>query len=278
MNIGILGAGVMGCDLAFYLSRYGHKITMIDIEPQKLDQAYIRIKRIGLLAKLHCQIEDYSSIVSSIRIDVDNTLLNSCEIIFECVPENIEIKKAVLAESETICKKNCILITNTSCIAIHTLAEAIIYKERFLGIHFMNPISRIHTVEMVCGVDTSIETEQGIKNFLQGIDKSYVKVGDKTGFVSNRISHLYINEAARIVYEKISSPKDVDTIFRECYKHAMGPLETADLIGIDVVVDSLDILFSQNQEEQYKCHPLLRTMKAEGKLGQKTGEGFHRYY
>jgi len=278
MDIGILGAGVMGCELAFYLSRYGHEVKVIDIEPEKLSQAHIRIKRIGLMAKLNRQIEDFATIISSIKFDIDNTLLSNCEVIFECVPENIEIKKAVLTASEAVCKNDCIFITNTSCIAIHKLAESLVYKGRFLGIHFMNPISYIHTVEMICGVDTSIEVEQKIMKFLNSIDKTYVKTSDTTGFISNRISHLYINEAARIVYEKVGSPKDVDTIFRECYKHAMGPLETADLIGIDVVVDSLDVLFSQGQEEQYRCHPLLRSMKAEGKHGQKTGEGFYRYY
>lgn len=149
--------------------------------------------------------------------------------------------------------------------------------EKVIGTHFMNPVNQIHSVEVIKGIHTSAETIERTQHLLEVMGKQAIIINDMAGFVSNRISHLMMNEAAFILQDRIADAATIDEIFKKCYGHKMGPLETADLIGIDTVVDSLNVLYEFYQDFKYRCCPLLKQMVASGYCGKKTGKGFYIY-
>ena len=168
-------------------------------------------------------------------------------------------------------------MVNTSCISITKISGFTKRAEKVLGTHFMNPVDKIHTVETIMGFHTTEQTLDQVTQFLKSVGKRVVLVQDSVGFVSNRISHLMMNEAAFIVQDRVANAQAVDDIFRSCYGHKMGPLETADLIGLDTVVNSLRILYDSFQDTKFRCCPLLTKMVNAGLLGRKTGKGFYEY-
>ncbi len=279
-NIGVIGAGVMGVGVAQNFAQKGYNVVLIDVHNDILNRAK---KEIGNNIRFHGffnkkeVLEDVDVILSRINFSTDYSLLNDADFIVENVPEKWETKKKVYLELEKICKEDCIIFVNTSCISITKIAFLTNRPDKVIGTHFMNPVALKSTIEVIRGYYTSEETIKATKSLMGKLDKECIIVNDLPGFVSNRISHLFMNEAAFVVQDQVAQPKDVDDIFKKCFGHKMGPLETADLIGLDTVLDSLNVLYESYQDPKFRCCPLLRKMVDAGVLGRKSGKGFYEY-
>lgn len=277
-TVTIIGAGVMGRGVAQAMAMAGHTVTLYDKSEEALQDAVNEIRqnlRFSSLMKL-----DMSGTLDDVmdRIHLIMTLseINS-DFVIENITENQEEKSKLYKELNAICDKECILIANTSCISITYLSSFLDNPGKAAGVHFMNPVPMIPAVELIRGEYTTDVTVKSIEVLLETMGKESIVVNDYPGFVSNRISHLMMNEAAFILQEGVALPADIDAVFIKCYGHKMGPLQTADLIGIDTVVDSLDVLFDSYKDSKYRCCPLLRKMVAAGKLGRKVRRGFYEY-
>ena len=278
-SVAVIGAGVMGCGVAFDLASRDFKVVLKDISEEALTLAQSSIARdyktYKLLRRdLTCSLED---VLGNIRFTLSMQQLREADLIIENIPENFELKRHLYAEMSQTCSPNTVFAVNTSCIPITEIAALTRRPENVIGVHFMNPVPLKPLVELICGLRTSLATLAVVKDFLHSVKKTPVLVKDSPGFAANRVSHLFMNEAAYVIQESIASAEQVDTIFKNGYGHKMGPLETADLIGIDSVVNSLDILYQRLRDEKFACCPLLRKMVADGALGKKSGKGFYVY-
>lgn len=278
--IGVVGAGVMGRGVSQVFAQAGYEVRLIDLYDNVLadakQQIYNNIRFQGLFNKEQ-KSHNPDEIIERIKFSKSYKILNGCDYVIENVTERLDVKTDVYKIIDDVCKDICIFAVNTSCISITQIASLTKRPLNVIGTHFMNPVHLIPAVEVIRGYHTSNDTVDRLKLLLASIGKESIVVNDYPGFVSNRISHLLMNEAAFIVQDQVASPKDVDEIFKKCYGHKMGPLETADLIGIDTVVNSLDVLYESYQDPKYRCCPLLRKMVYAGKLGRKVQEGFYSY-
>ncbi|MBE6051593.1 MAG: 3-hydroxyacyl-CoA dehydrogenase family protein [Clostridium sp.] len=280
-KIGIIGAGVMGTGVAQAFAQYGFKVNLIDISKEALEKAKANISRnirFQVLLGKNKELLGMDETINNIEFSQDYNSLNDVDVVIENVVENWEVKKGVYEKIRDICKEGCLFLVNTSCISISKIASLTNCADKVIGTHFMNPVPLKNTIEVIRGVYTSEETINQTEELLKSIGKKIVVVNDFPGFVSNRISHLLMNEAAFVVQDNVASPEEVDEIFRDCYEHKMGPLETADLIGLDTVVNSLDVLYESYKDPKFRCCPLLRKMVDANQLGRKTGKGFYEYY
>ncbi|MGE7272277.1 3-hydroxyacyl-CoA dehydrogenase family protein [Brevibacillus panacihumi] len=279
-TIGVVGAGTMGRGIVADLVLHGIHAVLVDLEEEVLDEARKEIQQIirfsRMLKKNLLPIQQ-QPILDSIRFTTCLEDVRDCEFIIENVTENWAVKQAVYHQLDQICPPNVCFAVNTSCIPITKVAAATKRPDQVIGIHFMNPVFLKPTVEAIRGYYTSEETIAEARRFLALLGKEAILVEDYPGFVSNRISHLFMNEAVFVVMDQIARPEEVDRIFRECFGHPMGPLETADLIGLDTVLDSLGVLYDSYQDPKYRSAPLLRKMVDAGLLGRKTGKGFYSY-
>lgn len=281
MNIGVVGAGIMGRGVSQVFAQRGYQVKLLDISKDILDQAkneiYTNMRFHKLYHKDDTLIIDPNEAIDNIEFTIKYDRLSGCDFIIENVSEKLELKEEVYKVIDQICSEECIYAVNTSCISITQIGALVKKPSRVIGAHFMNPVNMIAAVEVIRGFHTSDKVTKQMKNLLESIDKEVIIVNDYPGFVANRISHLLMNEAAFIIENQVANPKDVDDIFKKCYGHKMGPLETADLIGIDTVVHSLDILYESYQDSKYRCCPLLRKMAHAGTVGRKSGQGFYIY-
>ncbi|SHJ63175.1 3-hydroxybutyryl-CoA dehydrogenase [Clostridium cavendishii DSM 21758] len=279
-KIGVIGAGIMGTGVAQRFAQFGHNIKLIDISEEVLEKAREQIVRNirfhNMVSKNDASI-DLNNVLEKIKFTVDYSELEDAEFIIENVPEIWSIKEKVYKKLDTVCKKDCIFMVNTSCISITKVASITTRRDKVIGTHFMNPVPMKKATETIKGYHTSSETIKAVENLLNSVGKESILVNDLPGFVSNRVSHLLMNEAAYVVQDNVASPEDVDLIFKKCFEHKMGPLETADLIGLDTVVNSLDILYESYQDPKFRCCPLLRKMVDAGLFGRKSGKGFYDY-
>jgi 3-hydroxybutyryl-CoA dehydrogenase len=200
-----------------------------------------------------------------------------CDFIIENVTEDWEVKKRVYDSLERVVPSEVCFGANTSCISITRIASVTRRPDRVVGIHLMNPVHLKPTVEVIRGFHTSDSTLDTLMRLFSRLNKEAIVVQDLPGFVSNRISHLFMNEAAFVLQDNVADAGRIDLIFKKCFGHKMGPLETADLIGLDTVMRSLDVLYESFQDPKYRCCPLLRKLVHAGHLGRKTGKGFHVY-
>ncbi|MGA4722139.1 3-hydroxyacyl-CoA dehydrogenase family protein [Fictibacillus nanhaiensis] len=279
MNIGVIGAGVMGMGVAQSLAQSGHEVTLIDIAEEILNSAK---KKIHNNVRFHALFnKDFNKtadeVLSLITTTTNYSELSDADFIIENVPEDWDIKKSVYEKIIKISKGDCIFLVNTSCISITKIASLTDRPDRVFGVHFMNPVPVKKTVEGIKGYHTSDVTIRHTNDLLASMGKEIIVVNDYPGFVSNRISHLLMNEAAYVVQDQVADPAQVDDIFVKCYGHTMGPLATADLIGLDTVVNSLDILYDSYQDSKFRVCPLLRKMVDAGLHGRKSGQGFFEY-
>ncbi|WP_412102528.1 3-hydroxyacyl-CoA dehydrogenase family protein [Paenibacillus alvei] len=278
--IGVIGAGVMGTGVAHHFAAAGYDVILVDISEDILakakEQIASNIRFQGLYNK-DFKVEKPELILNRICFTVNYDLLKDADYVIENVPEKWEIKRDVYLTLDRICPEHCIFAVNTSCISITKVASLTNRPTKVIGSHYMNPVIMKPVVEVIKGYHTSDETIDATVHLLATLNKEAIIVNDLPGFVSNRISHLMMNEAAFVVQDQVAKPKDVDDVFKKCFGHKMGPLETADLIGLDTVVHSLDILYESYQDSKFRCCPLLRKMVEAGTHGRKTGQGFYTY-
>lgn len=279
-KIAVVGAGVMGSDVAFDLASNGYEVLLKDINEHHLTNAREKIRasfRGYKMMKPELKVASADDILSKIHFTTSYEGFLDSDLVIENVPETWEIKRAVYLEAREICKPSTYYAVNTSCISITKIAQLMPRPELVTGMHFMNPVPLKNIVEVIRGTHTSDSTITAMKDFLKTLKKNAVVVMDFPGFVSNRLSHLFMNEAAFLVQDQVASPKDIDKIFKQGYGHDMGPLETADLIGLDTVVNSLQILYESYQDPKFRCCPLLKKMVDAGYCGKKSGRGFYEY-
>lgn len=277
-TVGVLGAGVMGSGVAQNLAQTEHQVILIDISEEILAQAQqdiqnnIRFQNFFNKDKLNAE-----AILQQITLTTDYQSLSQVDFIVENVIEKWEIKKAVYAQIDTICPEHCIFAANTSAISITRIGSATKRPAQVVGMHFMNPVPLKKTVELIRGYHTSDETIEHSKKFLAHMGKDCILVNDAPGFVSNRVLMLTVNEAIFLVQEQVASAEEVDRIFKSCFGHKMGPLETADLIGLDTILYSIEVLYESFNDSKYRPCPLLKKMVDAGLYGRKSGQGFYTY-
>jgi 3-hydroxybutyryl-CoA dehydrogenase len=200
-----------------------------------------------------------------------------CDFIIENVTEDWETKKRLYEQLEEVVPPGICFGANTSCISITQIASATQRATDVVGLHFMNPVHLKPTVEVIRGFHTSQQAIDTLLQLFSILGKEAILVEDLPGFVSNRISHLFMNEAAFVLQDGVATAENIDLIFKKCFGHKMGPLETADLIGLDTVMRSLDVLYESFHDPKYRCCPLLRKLVHAGHVGRKSGQGFYVY-
>jgi len=278
--VGVIGSGVMGKGIAQNLAQTGHEVILIDISQEILECAKNEIKnniRLQCLFKKDQKTAEQNDVIDQITFSTDLTVLENADFVIENITEKWEAKKKVYTELDRICAGRCVFAANTSAIPITCIASATSRAPKVIGMHFMNPVPFISTVEVVRGFHTSDVTIEAARILLTQMGKDYVVVNDSPGFVSNRVLMPMINEAIYLLHEQVASPKEVDKIFKKCLGHKMGPLETADLIGLDTILNSIEVLYESFNDSKYRPCPLLKKMVDAGFYGRKNGQGFYTY-
>jgi 3-hydroxybutyryl-CoA dehydrogenase len=279
-NVGVIGAGVMGSGLAQSLAQTRHRVMLVDVSEKILNQAKQEIRksvRFGGLFQKGQRPANPDEVLDRIEFTTDYQTLESADFVIENVTEKWEIKKDVYAELDRVCPGPCIFAANTSAISITKLASLTQRAPQVIGMHFMNPVPMKTMVEVIRGYHTSEHTIETAKALLAQMGKEGIVVNDSPGFVSNRVLMLTINEAIFVVQDQVAPAEDVDRIFKTCFQHKMGPLETADLIGLDTILLSLEVLYESFNDSKYRPCPLLKKMVDAGLLGRKSGQGFYSY-
>ncbi|MBQ7569242.1 3-hydroxybutyryl-CoA dehydrogenase [bacterium] len=281
MTIGILGAGIVGSGVAHCAAQAGMQVILSDADSRQWERAQKSIAEICGLQKMlkmrpadQCQAED---IISRISFTDDIEKLAEADFVIEAISELEDVKREVLNALDRICPPTVRFASTTSAIPITRLASFTTRANLFVGLHFMNPVPLKPMVEMIRGYHTSEETLEQTKELLKAMGKKAVLVNDSPGFVSNRVLMLTVNEAIWLVQDRVASPRDIDAIFKGCFGHKMGPLETADMIGLDTILQSLQVLVNHFGDPKYRPCPLLAQMVDAGLLGRKSGEGFFKY-
>jgi len=279
MLVGIVGAGTMGNGIAHVFAQYGHDVLLCDISDEILQKA---IKTISenldrQIKKGIVKLEDKEKILSRIKTTKNLEDFREVELVIEAVVEKEEIKKEIFSKLDKITNKDIILASNTSSISITRLSKATNRPEKVIGMHFFNPVPVMKLVEVVKGFITSDETVNKIVEISKALEKVPIVVKDFPGFISNRILMPLINEAIFALGEGITDKESIDNIMKLGMNHPMGPLQLADLIGLDVVLDILNVLYENFKDPKYRPAPLLIKMVEAGYLGRKTKKGFYEY-
>jgi 3-hydroxybutyryl-CoA dehydrogenase len=279
-TVGVAGAGVMGAGVAQALAQSGYRVILIDLSAEILGRAREEMKKNirfqSLFAKGAAR-QSPDELLARVEFSTDLGALGEADFVVENVTEKWEAKRPVYEQMDAACPEHCVFAANTSAIPITRIASATARPDRVIGIHFMNPVPLKPTVEVIRGFHTSEETVAVTQEFLRGMGKEWVLVADAPGFVSNRVLMLMINEAVYLLHERVAEARDIDRIFKECFGHKMGPLETADLIGLDTILLSIEVLYESFSDSKYRPCPLLRQMVEAGLRGRKSGRGFYDY-
>ena len=216
-------------------------------------------------------------VLSQITFTRDYDTLSNVDFVVENVIEKWAVKREIYPRLDAICPEHCVFAANTSCISITRIGSVTNRPDRIIGMHFMNPVPMKPTVEVIRGHHTSEETIEIAKTFLEGMGKNGIIVNDSPGFVSNRVLMLTVNEAVFLVQDQVAEPQEIDQLFKTCFGHTMGPLETADLIGLDTILYSVEELYESFNDSKYRPCPLLKKMVDAGLYGRKSGQGFYQY-
>ena len=275
-NVGVIGAGTMGQGIANAFATAGYNVTVCDI---KIEWAQNGINKIGaklykLVSREKMTAEKAEGIKANLTAGEYKDLAD-CDLIVEAVLEKMEIKKDLFKTLDEICKEDCIFGTNTSSLSVTEIANGI--KHNVIGMHFFNPADRMKLVEVISGENTPVETKEAIIEYSKSLGKTPVEVAEGPGFVVNRILIPMINEACFIYQEGLASVEDIDTAMKLGANHPMGPLALGDLIGLDIVLDVMEVLYTETGDPKYRPCTLLKKMVRAGKLGQKTKQGFYSY-
>ena len=275
----VIGAGTMGLDIAQVFATKGFEVTVRDISDEILDAAKAKLVK-GLdkkIAKGRMTEEAKAAILDHMTFTTDLKALADMDLIVEAILENMDVKKSVFGELDTICKPETVFASNTSSLSITEIATATKRQDKFIGMHFFNPATAMKLIEVIRGAHTSDETFELIKDLSVEIGKTPVEVAEAPGFVVNKILVPLCNEGVALYAEGIASAEGIDTAMKLGANHPMGPLELGDLIGWDVCLLIMDVLFNETHDSKYRAHPLMRKMVRGGLLGKKTGKGFYNY-
>ena len=278
-KIFVLGAGTMGSGIVQAFAQKGYEVIVRDIKDELVQSGIVRINNglSKLVSKGKMTEETKEDILSRISGTTDMNLAADCDLVVEAAIENMKIKKDIFAELDKICKPETILASNTSSLSITEVASATNRAEKVIGMHFFNPAPVMKLVEIIRGMATSQETFDAVKELSVAIGKEPVEVEEAPGFVVNRILIPMINEASFILQEGIASVEDIDTAMKYGANHPMGPLALGDLIGLDVCLAIMDVLYNETGDTKYRSSSILRKYVRAGWLGRKSGRGFYNY-
>lgn len=279
MKVGVIGGGTMGNGIAHVFAQFGNETTLLDVSDEALQRAKSTIEKnlARQVQKEKISQDDSNAALSRLTMTTDPAALADSELVVEAIFENLEAKCAIYDKVDPLLSKDAILASNTSSISITKLAAKTSRADRFIGMHFMNPVPMMKLVEVIRGHATSDETTAKVTELARSLGKIPVECNDSPGFVSNRVLMPMINEAIFTLYEGVATPEAIDEIMKLGMAHPMGPLTLADFIGLDICLDILEVLHEGFGDPKYRPCPLLRKMVDAGDLGRKTGRGFYSY-
>ncbi len=278
-KIMVLGAGTMGAGIAQVLAQAGYEVFLRDIEERYVEAGLNKIDKnlSRLVKKEKIDENEKNTILNRIKGIVNISDGKEVDVVIEAAIENLEIKKQIFRELDEICKSTAIFASNTSSISITALAAATKRPDKFIGMHFFNPVPVMKLVEIIKGIATSEETVQVINKITKNIGKNPIFANEAPGFIVNRILVPMINEAAYLLMEGVAKKEEIDEAMKYGANHPIGPLALADLIGLDVCLSVMEVLHYEFGEDKYRPCPLLRKMVRAGFLGRKTNKGFYTY-
>ena len=278
-KIVVIGGGTMGLDIAQVFAKKGFDVVVRDINDDIIKASEGRLNKglDKLVSKGKMDEAKKADILAHMTFTTDLNMAADADLVVEAAIENLDIKKSIFAELDKICKPETILATNTSSISITAIAAATKRPDKFIGMHFFNPATVMKLVEVIRGAHTSDETYKAVADLSVEIGKEPVEVNEAPGFVVNKILIPMINEAIGLVETGVASVADIDKAMQLGANHPMGPLALGDLIGLDVCLAIMDVLYNETHDPKYRASLLLRKMVRAGTLGRKTGKGFFDY-
>ena len=279
MKICVIGSGTMGNGIVQTLATKGHKVVIKGHRQESLDKAIASLDKglSKLVEKGKITSEDKDITMSNISTTLSYEDIKDADLVIEAIVEDIKVKETVFKELDEICEDKTILATNTSSLSITEIASFTKRPEKVIGMHFFNPVPVMKLTEIITGQKTSVETFDTVFKIASDIGKVPVKVEESPGFVVNRILVPMINEAVGILSENVASKEDIDESMKLGANHPIGPLALADLIGLDVCLAIMEVLYNEFSDSKYRPHPLLKKMVRANNLGRKTGKGFYEY-
>jgi len=278
-KVGVVGAGTMGNGIAHVFAASGYDVLLMDVEESLVDRAISMITKNldRMIKKEKIKEADKEAALSKIKKTVKIADMADCDIVIEAATEDFALKQKIFTDLNAACKEGAILATNTSSISITEIAAIVKCPEKVIGMHFMNPVPMMKLVEVVRGVATSDDTYNAVMDLAAKLGKTPVGVNDYPGFVANRLLMPMINEACYTLMEGVATKESIDTVMKLGMAHPMGPLTLADLIGLDVCLAIMEVLYTGFADSKYRPCPLLKNMVKAGYLGRKTKRGFYEY-
>jgi len=279
-QLGVVGAGTMGIGVSHAFAERGVPVLLMDISEEILDRARREITRNCFTYRLlrsGGEQPNPDEVLSLIDFTTDLDRFGTVDYVVENATEDWDVKEPIYRRLDDICQPHTVFGVNTSAISVTRVAGLTSRPDKVIGTHFMNPVPLKPVIEVIRGFHTSQETIELTANLFEAIGKDSIVVNDSPGFVTNRVMMLTVNEAVFLLQEDVASAKDVDRLFKDCFGHKMGPLETCDLIGLDTVLLSLEVLYDSFNDPKYRPATLLKKLVHAGQLGKKSGQGFHSY-
>ncbi|PAB57652.1 3-hydroxybutyryl-CoA dehydrogenase [Anaeromicrobium sediminis] len=278
-KIGVLGTGTMGAGIIQVFAQKGYEVCVRARRDSSIERGLATVSKNldRLIKKERLTEEQKTEIMGRIHTSTDISIMKECDLIVEAATENMEAKKELFAQLDEICKEDTIIATNTSSLSITEIASATNRPDKVIGMHFFNPVPVMKLVEIIKGIATSDETKEVIVGLTKEIGKTPVEVEEAPGFVVNRVLIPMINEAVGILADGVATKEDIDEAMKLGANHPIGPLALGDLVGLDVCLAIMEVLYNEFGDSKYRPHPLLRKMVRANLLGRKTKEGFYNY-